>query len=231
MLFSKPTSFLGVQALVALGFALAGSTSAWEQGANWWPLTVALADLICLFLLAAAFRAEGKRYRDLFRIERRNIGGDLLALVGVTVLTAPVSYLPNVWLGRLLFGAPEATLDLIVRPLPLWAVYAAIVSFPILQGLTELPIYYGYVMPRLEAQGLSKWLALSIPSLVLAFQHAAAPLLFDLRFFTWRALMFIPFAFLAGIVLHWRPRLMPYLVVIHVLMNMSFVAMFLGAAY
>jgi hypothetical protein len=231
MLFSKPTFFLGVQALVALAFAIAGSTSAWEQGANWWPVSVALADLICLLLLVAAFRGEGKRYGELFGIERRNIGGDLLALAGVTVLTAPVSYLPNVWLGQLLFGIPEATLDLIVRPLPLWTVYAAIVAFPIAQGLTELPIYFGYVMPRLEAQGLHRWLALAIPALVLAFQHAAAPLLFDTRFITWRALMFIPFAFLAGIVLRWRSRLMPYLVVIHILMNMSFATMFLGAAH
>ncbi len=90
---------------------------------------------------------------------------------------------------------------------------------------------FGFVMPRLEAQGLPRWLAVGLPSLVLGLQHAAMPLLFDARFFTWRALMFVPFAVLTGCILRWRPRLMPYIALVHVLMNMSVAAMFLGVAY
>ena len=48
---------------------------------------------------------------------------------------------------------------------------------------------------------------------------------------TQKALMFIPFAFLAGITLHWRPRLMPYMVIVHILTDMAFAGMFLSAAY
>jgi len=44
-------------------------------------------------------------------------------------------------------------------------------------------------------------------------------------------LMYIPFAFAAGLILHWRPRLLPYLAIIHTLMDMSFAMMFLSAAY
>jgi len=43
--------------------------------------------------------------------------------------------------------------------------------------------------------------------------------------------MFIPFAFLVGIVLDWRPRLLPYLAIIHVLMDTFFATMLLGVAY
>jgi hypothetical protein len=67
--------------------------------------------------------------------------------------------------------------------------------------------------------------------LLLGLQHIAVPLLFDARYILWRGLMFIPFAFFAAIVLHWRPRLLPYMVIAHVLMDMSFVAMLLSAAY
>ena len=59
----------------------------------------------------------------------------------------------------------------------------------------------------------------------------AVRLLFDLRFILWRGLMFIPFAFFAGIVLHWRPRLLPYMAMVHVLMDLSFAMMLLSAAY
>jgi len=231
MLFARPALFLGAQALFVLGFSLAGSSQAWEDGADWWLLSVALADLACLFLLIHVFKAEGKSYWDLFRINRATLKGDLLALVVVTILVAPFASLPNIWLGQVLFGNPEATLELIVRPLPFWAVYLAIFSFSIAQGFTELPTYFGYIMPRLESQGLNRWLAIFIPGLMLGLQHIAAPLLFDMRFIAWRSLMFIPFALVTGIALRWRPRILPYFIVVHILMNMGFAMMFLSIAY
>jgi hypothetical protein len=57
------------------------------------------------------------------------------------------------------------------------------------------------------------------------------PLVFDLRFMAWRSLMFLPFALLVAVVLHWRPRLLPYLAIVHVLMDLSFATMFLSVAY
>lgn len=47
----------------------------------------------------------------------------------------------------------------------------------------------------------------------------------------WRGLMFIPFAFGTGILLYWRPRLLPYVAFIHFLMDLSFGAMLLSVAY
>lgn len=231
MLFVRTALFLVTQAFFALGFFLVGFTSAWEKAANWWPLTIALADLICLILLIRIFASEGKRYWDLFRINRSTLLGDLLALVGLTILVAPSSYFPNIWLGQALFGNSAATLELIVRPLPIWAIYSAILLFPVGQAITELPTYFGYITPRLEAQGLNQWLAISFPALALGLQHIAVPFLFDVRFIAWRGLMFIPFAFVTGLGLYWRPRLLPYFIVVHALMNMSFVAMFLNVAY
>ena len=62
MLFARAALFISVQAVFALGFFIAGSATAWEDGANWWPITVAIADFICLVLLIRLFKAEGKRY-------------------------------------------------------------------------------------------------------------------------------------------------------------------------
>ncbi len=231
MLFSRITLFFLVQVVFAIGFFIAGSTQAWEKSANWWPLTVTIADGICFVLLLNAFQADGKNYWDIFRIDRKHILGDLLALLGLTILTTPMTYLPNVWLGQALFGDSAATADLFIRPLPHWAAYIALLAFPIAQGLTEVPTYFGYVMPRFELQGMKKWLAISIPALMLGLQHIAMPLLFDRRFIAWRALMFIPFAILIGIAFHWRPRLLPYFVVVHILMNMATIAMFFNVAY
>ena len=231
MLFSRISLFIGIQAILALGFLLTGSSVAWENSANWWPFSVTLANLICVALLIRLFNQDGKRFWDIFHIYKEHVKSDLLALLGILVLLGPVAFLPNVWLGSLLFGDPQRTLDLLVRPLPLWAAYVSILLFPVTQGLAEIPTYFAYVMPKFESQGMRRWLAVSLASLMLAFQHIGVPFLFNARYLVWRGLMFVPFAFLVGIAMRWRPRLLPYLAIIHVLMDISFAAMLLGVAY
>jgi len=231
MLVSRISLFIAIQAIFALGFLLTGSSSAWEDSANWWPFFVAITNLICVALLVRLFKQEGKRFWDIFRIRKEHIKSDLLALLGITIVMGPVAILPNIWLGGLLFDDPQETLELLVRPLPLWVAIAGMILFPLTQGLAEIPTYFSYVMPRFEEQGMPRWLAVTLPSLFLGIQHCAVPLLFNLPFFTWRALMYIPFAFLVGIVMRWRPRLLPYLAIIHVIMDMSFAAMLLVEAF
>ncbi|MDX1437554.1 MAG: hypothetical protein R3335_12125 [Anaerolineales bacterium] len=231
MLFSRLILFCGIQALFALAYYLAGASGPWEKSADWWLMVVILTNIVSVALLIRVFHMEGKSYWDLFHFDRAHLGADLLAILLVTVIAAPVSYLPNVILGKALFGTPEATLDLLVRPLPLWVAYACILLFPVTQGLAELPTYFGYVLPRFKANGMVPWIAIALPSLMLGFQHLALPLLFDIRFIAWRALMYLPFALLVAVVLNWRPRLLPYLVIVHIIMDMSFAAMFLEAAY
>lgn len=97
--------------------------------------------------------------------------------------------------------------------------------------MAELATYFGYIMPRLKQNGLPAWLAIALPALMLGFQHIAVPLLFDARFILWRGFMYLPFACLTGMVMYWRPRMLPYFAIIHILMNMSFATMFLEAAY
>jgi hypothetical protein len=231
MLVSRLCLFAAIQAVFALGFYLTGSSQAWEAAASWWPFGVTIANLICIFLLIWLFKQDGKRYWDIFRIQKESIKSDWLVLLVLLVFLGPVGYLPNLWIGNWLFGNPQQTLDLMMRPLPLWAVYISLVLFPVTQGLAELPTYFAYVMPKLEDQGTHRWLAVTLASLFLSLQHTAVPLLFDYRYLLWRALMFIPFAFFVGMVLHWRKRLLPYFAVVHVLMDLSLAVMLLDVAY
>jgi hypothetical protein len=97
--------------------------------------------------------------------------------------------------------------------------------------LAELATYFLYVTPRLELQGMARWQAVVVVSLMLALQHIGVPFLLDARYLVWRGLMFIPFAFMAGILLRWRPSLLPYFAIIHVLMDVAFAAMLLPLAY
>lgn len=227
MLFIRSFLFLGFQAVFALIFLLSGNKEAWKASANWWPFAIIFSNLVCLVLLIFFYRQEGKKFRELFRVARIFVKQDLLFLLGLLVAIGILGYLPNILSAKILFGDPQVALDLLVRPLPLWAAILSLLLFPILQGIVEIPTYMLYVLPRLEKQGVRPWLAVVLTSFFLSSQHMFAPFLPDIRFIIYRLIMFLPFAFLIALVMRWRPRLMPYMVVIHALMDMSIAVMFL----
>jgi hypothetical protein len=221
MLVVRSLFFMAFQALIALVFLMIGSSDAWSDSAAWWMIAVVLTDLVCLTLLVHLYRQEGKRFWNVFRLERQFVKKDMLFMLGFMVIVGVAGFLPNIFTAQWLFGDPQIALDLLIRPLPVWAAITSLVFFPILQGLVEIPTYMLYVMPRLEKQGVHPWLAVSLSSLFLSSQHMFAPFLPDLRFITYRLVMFLPFAILIGLVMHWRPRLMPYMAVVHFLMDLS----------
>jgi len=227
MLIIRCVLFLAFQSMIALTFLLNGSPAAWSNSAAWWPLSVILTNLVCLALLIRLYQQEGQRFWNIFQIERQFIKQDLLFLLGFLVIAGPLGYLPNILSARLLFGDPQIALDLLVRPLPAWAAIASFALFPLLQGLVEIPTYMLYVLPRLEDRGMRSWVVLSLVSFFLSAQHMFAPFIPDARFITYRLVMFLPFAILVVLVMRARPRLMPYIAVIHVLMDMSVAVMFL----
>ncbi len=228
MLLSRLVLFAGLQAIAAIGFWLSGSTNAWEDSAAWWPLYITVANVIGIVLLMGLYRREGKNYWDIYQIDRQHLKHDLLLVVGLFVIAGPLSALPNPLLATALFGDSQAVLPLLFRPVHVWIMVPCLVVFAITQGLAELATYFSYAAPRIEQQGVNAWIAYSAAAVMLSLQHLAAPLRFEGRYLIWRGLMFLPFALFVGIVLRWRPRLLPYLAVIHVLMDLSLIAVFLS---
>jgi hypothetical protein len=227
MLIIRSILFLAFQTVIALVFLFGGKSDSWNASAGWWPFAIIFTDLACLGLLIRFYRQEGNCFWNIFRIERKFVKQDLLFMFGFLMIAGPLGYLPNIWSAQWLFGDPQVALDLLVRPLPVWAAITSVALFPLLQGLVEIPTYMLYAMPRLEAQGIRPWLAVALSSLFLSFQHVFAPFLPDGRFITYRLIMFLPFAILIAVVMRTRPRLMPYMAVIHVLMDLSVAVMFL----
>ena len=167
---------------------------------------------------------EGLRLTDLYNFDRRTVGRDLLLVLALLVIGGPLGYLPNVLLGQVLFGGAEVVADRWIMPLPRgWRLRARSSSrSPI--ALSELPTYFGYAMPRLQALWRRRWLPVLLTAFMLGVQHIALPLVFDARFMFWRLASFLPFALFLGLLLNWRPRLLPYLMVVHGLMDVSLVA-------
>ena len=227
MLVIRSLLFFVIQTMIGLLFLKNSFSSLWDDSAAWWPIIIILTNLINLVLLVIFYRQEGKRYWDVFKVDRQHLKKDLLLILGFLVLLGPVGFLPNILSARWLFGDPQIALDLLVRPLPVWATILSFLAFPLLQGMVEIPTYMLYVMPRLENQGVRPWLAVALTGFFLSAQHVFIPFIPELRFITYRLVMFLPFAVLIAIVMRWRPRLMPYIGIIHALMNVSIGVMFL----
>lgn len=227
MLVIRSLLFLLFQVLIALTFFFKGSSAAWNDSAAWWPIAITLTDLVCLGFLVLFYQQEGKNFWAVFHIQRQSMKSDLLFMLGFLLIGGLVGYLPNIMSAKWLFGDPQIALNMLVRPLPAWAAITGVVLFPLLQGLVEITTYMLYAMPRLEAGGLRPWISVGLASFWLSAQHIFAPFVLDGHFIVYRLVMFLPFAILLAVVMRVRPRIMPYMAVMHVLMDLSVAVMFL----
>lgn len=230
MLGFRTLAFAVFQALIAAVFATQGEPDAWARSIAWWPVSAILANLATAGALAVLCRREGIGLRDLYRTGPHRFKQEILIMLGFTLLAGPVALLPNVLLGSVLYGDVAIPGALFLQSLPQGVVLLVFILFPLTQSLVELPTYFSYSMPRLVSLAARAWPMVVLASLGLAVQHAALPLVFDLRFIIWRVGMFLPFALLVGFLLYKKPSLLPYLLVVHFLMDMQTMSMLLPIA-
>lgn len=221
MVFARITLFALMQTLIAFVFLITGNATPWESSINWWVLSVTLADLISIILLDHSTKAEGLRLKDIYTFYKKTWKKDILVTLLLFLIAGPIGFFPNGILATWLWGDPNAVLPLMFRPLPYAVVITLTFIFPIVNALTELPIYFGYSMPRLEIQWKNRWLAWALTGFMLSAQHIAFPLIFDGKFILWRLGMYLPFALIIAFFVRWRPRLLPYFMVVHGLMDLS----------
>ena len=226
MLISRSVLFLFFQALIALIFFATGTKSAWDESVRWWTFVAALTNFASIYFLVRLLNAEGKRYFEVFGFSRATWKTDLLWFIGASIIGLPIMAVVKDPLAVAIFGDVMIPTNLLFLPLPTWAFVLSFL-FPITIAFAELPTYFGYVMPRLEAQLKNGWLAWLIASFFLAAQHMFLPLILNGGFMLWRLGMFLPFALFTGLVVKLRPALLPYFMVIHALLDITTVLVYL----
>jgi hypothetical protein len=213
--------FAVFQGLISILLVKTGVKNPWQVSSAWWLITAALTNIVTILLLVRLLRNEGTTYFQVFRFNNQTVKKDLLVLLGIILLSGPVAMLPSSLGGQWIFGSTETANNLLIQSLPLWAAWAALFIFPVTIAFAELPLYFGYLMPHLENRFENKWLAILLPVIFLAAQHMTLPLIFDSRFMLWRLIAFLPFALMLGLFIHWRPRMLPYLMIVHGLIDMA----------
>jgi hypothetical protein len=147
MLLLRPALALTFQLLFTAGYAISGASDPRRAAADWWLGSFALGEVINLWLLVRLAHREGLRYRDLLGVRKGEGKRDALWVAIALVVSGPLGFLPNIGLGIALWGDAQVGADLMFRALPVAGAWAILIVFPLVHALTELPTYFGYVMP------------------------------------------------------------------------------------
>jgi len=219
VLASRTAAFLVAQAAIVAALAASGASEPWWSSAAWWPVAATLANVFGLALLAWRLRVEGVGWRALLLPATSSRRRDGLTALGLLPLLAAAAALPPILIAQALWGDPTVGQNLLLAPLPGWAAWTALLLFPATTAAVELPTYGGYVLPRLRSAGLSAIATVLIVGLVLGVQHGALPFVPAAQFFVWRTTAFVPLALVFIGLLAWRPRLLPWFVGVHFLLD------------
>ncbi len=219
LLVSRTLLFLAAQAAIVAALAAAGTREPLWSSAAWWPVAATLANLVGLALLAWRLRVEGLGWRDLLLPEPGSWRRDGVIALALLPPLAVAAVLPPILIALGLWGDPTVGQNLLLGSLPGWAAWTALLLFPITTAAVELPTYGGYVLPRLRALGMPAFVAVAVVGLVLGAQHGALPFVPASQFFMWRTTAFIPLAWVFVGLLAWRPRLLPWFMGVHLLLD------------
>ena len=217
MLALRSTLTFGLLLVLAMVLILIGrdAETAFAHSSAWWLWFVTVANFASIGLMIHFGRMEGVRLREIYFVNRSTWKGDLLWVVLAFAGTAVLAQAPGIYLARILWGDANFPNDLLFQPLPILAVYPLFLLMPVTQALAELPIYWGYVAPRLRASGMNPWWVIAIVGAVLSVQHMFFSFQLDWRFDLWLAIKFLPFALWTGFIIYRRPATLPYLMFAH----------------
>jgi len=216
VLFARAACAVIAQAIVAVIFALRGSSTPWHDSEPWLPVYGTLIDAACLALLWRYSRREGMTLVDLAGFDRTRLPRDLLLGLALIPVSLVFIFGGVHAAGWMVYGSIRQPYFL--TDLPLSASLYGLLVWPFIWGLTEQMTYNGYLVSRFQVLSGSTWKAILVISLVWAAQHAFMPLTFDPRFMVFRTLGSIPFA-LFETYLYLRIRRLIPLALAHALMD------------
>ena len=210
-----------VQAVVATAFLIHGDSSPWRAQAPWWTVYATLVDIGCLLLLSLQARREGIRLADLFGIDRRRIGREILwGVLYFVVLFPIVAGFGSKFASWLVYGTTQLTPHMLApgllseRQLPQWAVLYSLSIFWLVWSPTEEVIYQAYCAARLQVLTGSTWITVTLVGFWWAFQHSVFPFVLDWRLILFRFLQFLPLVVIFQLI-YLRTRRLPRMIVMH----------------
>lgn len=195
---------IAAQGAVVLALWGAGELEPLWASVAWWPLTLSLAQLPLLALLARRWGGVRRMVMELSRGERPSAS----ALALFVPLALALGVAPALLIAQLLWGEAPAGRLLLVGVAPAELRFLAWSLVPLLAALVELPLL-AWWLRRAPTRGAAAGLAIAIGALLFALPHLLHPFVPAMQFSLWRALMPLPLGLLFAMALHRHPALLP----------------------
>lgn len=213
--------------LFALGQAVITTALAkpWDEAVPWWPVGIVVVNLLTIAFLIWLLGREEASYRAMITPGFARLQGEALSVLGLLALFVAIAMVPYFILTGLFFETEQQAVEMMYGKLPLPVSLALLLLFPVTIALAELPLYFGYLRPRIEKVSGSAMVAVGATAFFAAIQHMTMPLVFDWTFALWRGSMFVPFALFLAITLRTRPHLLGVFMIAHAFLDLSVVAM------
>ena len=151
---------------------------------KWWTTIDIVINIITITILLIVCRSKGVTYGNYINYEKGKTGTKT-AIVGI-VLVLVIAMVGMYGAGFIFYGEIPHFPLMMIKPLPLWLAIASILILPITTTFAEDGIYLG-VLNKTDSKAI---LLTSI--FFYAAQHCFIPLIFDLRYMTYRFVSFLP---------------------------------------
>ncbi len=174
---------------------------------RWWSIICTLCNGITILVMLVVCKAEKTTYKELIGYSKGQLGLKSTLLIVFIMLVLGMGGMYG--FGFLIYGYMPVTM---VQPIPVWMAAINTVLLPLSVVFAEMPLYFGYALPRIEEATGSKYLAVAYPMFFYALQHSFMPVLWDWRHILFRFLSFIPLMLVLGIWYYRKRRLAPLMI-------------------
>lgn len=204
--FILPLFRIALFIIVGMLFALLTNQSL-QQASRWWSIICTVCNIITIALLMVVCKSEGITYKKLIGYEKGqgNIKYTLLIVLLMLFLGMGGMY----GFGFVIYGYVPITM---VQPIPIWLAVINAILLPLTIVFSELPLYFGYALNRIEKITGNKVIAVVYPMFFYALQHSFIPLLYDWKHILFRFLSFLPLMLVLGIIYYKKRKLVPLMV-------------------
>ena len=198
----RPIIFIVVGVVFALLFSFT-----MLEAASYWSIICVISNLFTIGVLIWVFKVEKTSYKEIIHhsFGKYKLKHYLYVTIFMLLIGVGGMYL----FGFIIYGNIPSIL---IHPIPVLFAVVNVILLPLTIVFSELPLYIGYAFPRIEKRLNSKILAFSYVFFFYALQHSFMPVIFDMKYISFRFFSFIPLMIFLGYLYNRRRDLLPLMI-------------------
>ena len=201
---------------IAGGLVLSAITGlSLSEASRWWSPLCILMNLVTIAVLFLVCRIEGVGYKSLIIGRDENIR--VKSAIIITVVMSLLGGGGMILFSIIFYGGPP---EMLTQPLPVWIAFLNLFLLPITIVFAEIPLYFGYSFNRIKSKTGSSMFSIGYVVFFYAIQHSFMPVLWDLKYFIFRFLSFLPLMIVLGIIYN-KKRKLPEMMIGHGIMDLG----------